>query len=125
MDQLFGAGIVVFVFITLILVGFAAFMSGQALADTWRPWWQTLPYSLGLGVLDRFLTWALFQGPLFAPLPYLLDTAILFAICLLAYRLTQARKIVTQYPWIYERTGPFNWRPKDAQPLGDEARPRS
>ncbi len=112
MDQLFGAGIVVFIFVTIILVGFAAFMSGQALANTWRPIWQTLPYSLGLGLLDRFLTWALFQGPLFALLPYLFDTAIIFVITLLAYRLTRARKMVTQYPWIYERTGPFSWRAK-------------
>ena len=112
--QLFEAGILVFVFVTLLLVGFAAFMSGQALANTWRPVWQTIPYSLGLGALDRFLTWALFKGPLFALLPYVFDTAILFAVCLVAYRLTQARKMVTQYPWIYERTGPFGWREKAA-----------
>ena len=27
-------------------------------------------------------------------------------------RITQARKMVTQYPWIYERNGLFGWRLK-------------
>ena len=121
MDELFAAGLLVFIFVTLILSGFAAFMSGQALANTWRPMWQALPYSLGLGALDRFLTWALFKGPLVAILPYLFDTAILLVICLVAYRSTQARKMVMQYPWIYERMGPFGWRERKAAAPLDQA----
>jgi putative effector of murein hydrolase len=31
-------------------------------------------------------------------------------IALAAHRLTRARKMVNQYPWLYERTGPFGWR---------------
>jgi len=29
-----------------------------------------------------------------------------------AYRLTQAHKMVAQYPWLYERAGLFAWREK-------------
>jgi hypothetical protein len=110
MIDLLGNSFAVFIFITVILFGFAAFMTGQALANTWRPIWQAVPYSLGLGAFDRFLSWSLFDGLLLALLPYLLDTAVIFAFALIAHRMTQARKMATQYPWVYERTGPFTWR---------------
>lgn len=112
MEEILGSGIPVFIGITLVLMGFATYMTGQALAGTWRPLWQAFPYSLMLGAADRFLTWALFQGPLFSLVPYVFDTAILLVICLSAYRLTQTRKMVGQYPWIYERSGLFGWREK-------------
>jgi hypothetical protein len=35
---------------------------------------------------------------------------MLGAILLAAYYLTRARKMVQQYPWLYERRGPFGWR---------------
>lgn len=112
MEDVLGSDIPVFIGITLVLMGFATYMAGQALAGTWRPLWQAFPYSLMLGAADRFLTWALFQGPLLSLMAYVFDTAILLVICLLAYRLTQTRKMVSQYPWIYERSGLFGWREK-------------
>jgi len=41
---------------------------------------------------------------------YLIDTATLAAITALAWRLARARKMVSQYPWLYERAGPLSWR---------------
>ena len=38
--------------------------------------------------------------------------SILVIIALLAYRLTLARCMVRQYPWLYESAGPFAWRPR-------------
>ena len=101
-----------FVGLTLLVMGFAAFMTGQASANTWKPVHHALAYTLLLGCADRFLTFALFDGELLSLTGYLIDTATLMVIALLAYRLTQARKMVTQYPWLYERRGPFQWRPK-------------
>lgn len=43
---------------------------------------------------------------------FLIDTTILIGISLLAYRMTQARKMVGQYPWLYERSGLLGWREK-------------
>lgn len=100
-------------FVTAIMVGFAAFITGQALANTWRPAWQMIPYGMMLGFADRFLVWGLFdhvEG--LSVTGYVIDTAYLMAVGLTAYRLTRARKMVTQYPWLYERTGPFGWRDK-------------
>ncbi len=99
-------------FVTAIIVGFAAFMTGQALANTWRPAWQMLPYGLMLGLTDRFLVWGLFGGDGLSVSGYVIDTAYLIAVGFAAYRLTRARRMVTQYPWLYERAGPFGWRDK-------------
>jgi len=110
MAALVGTSLSVWIGLTLILAGFAALMTGQALAATWRPVWQALPYALLLGVADRFLIFALFQGELLSVTGYLIDTAVLLAIMLSAYRMTRAYRMVRQYPWLYERAGLFGWR---------------
>ena len=100
----------VFIAITVIVFGFVSFMTGRALAATWRSIWWILPYSILLGLVDRFFTWALFDGVLLSPVGYLADTLVLLALSLTAYRMTQVRKMVRQYPWLYARSGPFAWR---------------
>lgn len=113
MEALLGTSIPVFIGVTLCLIGFAAFMTGQALAATWKPVWQVILYSLLLGFADRFLTWALFQGELLSLSGYVIDTIAIILIALTAYRLTLARRMTVQYPWLYERTGIFTWRDRD------------
>jgi len=113
--------------LTIVMFGGGGFLMGQALADTWRPWWQILPYSALLALGNNFLGFALFQGAFFvdslfsknakplseALLEYLVDFAVIIAFALLAFRLTLARKMPAQYPWLYERAGPFHWRAKE------------
>tara|TARA_R110002072_G_scaffold14107_31_gene58902 strand:- start:1118 stop:1474 length:357 start_codon:yes stop_codon:yes gene_type:complete len=110
MEALLGTEIGVFIGVTVFLCGFAAFMTGQALANTWKPVWQLWLYGLLLGFADRFLTWALYQGELLSPSGYLIDTAVLLGIAHVAFYLTRARCMTAQYPWLYERTGLFSWR---------------
>jgi hypothetical protein len=112
MDMLLGTTPDVFLGLTVILFGGAAFMTGQALAETWRPRWHAIPYAVLLGAGARFLTFALFEGTLLSVSGYVIGTAILLAVCLGAYRVTQVRRMVVQYPWLYERAGMFNWREK-------------
>lgn len=100
----------VFIGLTVIGMGFAAVMIGQALALAWKPAWQVSAYGLLLGVGDRFLTFALFQGKLLSLTGYLADTAVLVAIALVAFRINRAHRMVSQYPWLYRRDGLFNWR---------------
>jgi hypothetical protein len=99
-----------FLLVTVILGGGAAWMTGRAIALTWRPAWQVGLYMLLLGAVVRFLHYALFHGTLLSPRYYLVDTVILVAIGFLAYRHTRARQMTTQYRWLYERTGPLSWR---------------
>ena len=98
------------IFVVLVALWFAAFMTGQGLAATWRPAWQPALYAALLGLADRFLVFALYDGELLSLGGYLTDTAALIAIALFAYRFNRARKMVNQYPWLYERIGLFGWR---------------
>lgn len=109
---LLGSHIVDFVGLTLILLGAGAFMTGRAIAITWRPQWQVLPYGLLLGLTSRFFSFALFQGDLLSIGGFLINTAVLTAIAYFAFRLTRAYKMVRQYPWAYERDGLFGWKDK-------------
>ena len=105
-----GTTLGVFIGATIVLFGWAAYMTGQALAQTWRPLWHLVPYSLLLAAGNRFFDFALFGGGLLSPLGYVVTAAILLVFSIMAYRATQARKMVNQYPWLYERAGPFAWR---------------
>jgi hypothetical protein len=112
MESWLGGSLGVFVGLTLVLFGAAAFMTGRALAATWRPAWQAVAYCLLLAAGDRFLGFALFGGTLLSPSGYAADSVTLAAIALAGYRLTQAAKMTQQYPWLYERAGLFGWREK-------------
>ena len=97
-------------FITCLLGGGAAWATGRAIADSWRPFGHAIVYLLLLGAAVRFAHFALFQGKLLSLSSYLSDTAYLLAVGGLSWRFTRARRMVTQYRWQYERTGPFTWR---------------
>ncbi|MDA1327065.1 MAG: hypothetical protein O3C34_20290 [Proteobacteria bacterium] len=104
---------VVFGLFTVVLMGGAGYMTGQAVASTWRPFGQAVTYSVLLGVADRFLIYALFDGALLSVPGLILDTAVILAICSIGYRITRISKIVGQYPWLYERTGYFKLRSRN------------
>lgn len=109
-ETILGTTLAVFLVVTGLVIGFAAYMTGQAIANTWRPSWQLWVYGLLLGVVARFLIFALFDGELLSLTGYLASAALLLLIAAFAYRLTRARKMVHQYPWLYERAGLFGWR---------------
>lgn len=126
MESILGTSLVVFIGITVILSGGASFLMGNAIAETWRPWWHNVLYGALLSFGQQFIKFSLFGGPFIvdsiassdakplglAVVGYLIDTAVLVGIALVAYRATLAQKMVRQYPWLYERTGPFGWRAK-------------
>jgi hypothetical protein len=107
-----------FLGLTFVFFGFAAFLTGQAAAQSWRPVWQIIPAALLLTAADRFLLYALFGAELVSPGGFLIGAATLSMIAAVAYYLTRARKMVQQYPWLYERRGLFGWRQK--QPAATE-----
>lgn len=102
----------VFLGLTVALFGGAGFLTGQSLAQGWRPMTQVYLYGLLLGAGDRFLVFALFGGDLLSVYGFLLHSAVIIVIALVGYRITQAYRMVTQYPWLYERTGLFSWQEK-------------
>lgn len=109
-----GENIPVFIGLTVILFGGASFLMGQAIAETWRPIWQNIAYGLLLAAGNRFLAGALFHGDWFSLTQYVIDAAVIVVIALFAYRVTRARQMITQYPWLYEKAGLMTWRDREA-----------
>ena len=101
-----------FLLVTVLMGGWAAWMTGRAVAITWRPVWQCVAATLVLAGVVRFFHFALFEGTLRSLHYYLVDAAVVTAIGLLGYRVTRARQMTTQYRWLYERTGLLTWREK-------------
>ena len=96
--------------VTGVLGGGAAFLAGRAIAQTWRPFWHVVVYMALLGAAVRFVHFALFEATLLSPASYTVDTLYLIAVSALAWRMTRAAQMATQYYWLYERTGPLTWR---------------
>jgi uncharacterized protein DUF6867 len=105
-------------FVTCLLGGGAAWATGRALADTWRPFGQAILYLLLLGAAIRFAHFALFQGELLSLPSYASDATFLLVVGGLSWRLTRARRMVMQYRWLYERTSPFTWRERRSPQAG-------
>jgi hypothetical protein len=78
--------------------------------------WQGVPYAVMLGLAGRLVFWGLSGGTnedfLKGFSDIYVDFAALIGVGAAAYRLILARKMVTQYPWLYEPAGPFGWREK-------------
>jgi hypothetical protein len=116
MTAILGTSLGVFIGLTVIIAGGAAIMTGRALADGWQPAWMVVAACFGLGIVDRFLVYALFQGELLSLSGFVIHFLVLVALALLAWRITAVHKMVTQYPWRYERASLFAYREKAGQP---------
>jgi branched-chain amino acid transport system ATP-binding protein len=97
------------VLFNLVLVGPAAFATGQGVGSTWRPFRQVVLYSALLSMGLRFFDYALAGGELWSIGGFFLGWAVQFAIAAFAYRLTRVRQMVRQYPWLYQRKGLLGW----------------
>ena len=71
-------------FVTGILGGGAAWLSGHAIAGTWRPMWHVVGYMALLGAAIRFIHFAMFDAELVSPLSYLADTLYVILVGCLA-----------------------------------------
>lgn len=99
--------------VTGVLGGGAAWLSGSAIAQTWRPLWHLIGYMVLLGGAVRFIHFALLAGNLVSVPSYLADTLYLIAVGSLGWRVTRATQMVTQYDWLYERTSPVSWKSRN------------
>lgn len=112
MGILFDNSLTAFVIVTLLIGGGAAWMTGRALAQSWKPIWQLLFYTALLALPLRFLHWSLGGGTLLSAHYLVTDGLIVIAIGMLSYRLSQTTQMVTQYPWLYKRTSLLGWGAK-------------
>ena len=101
-----------FLFISVVIGGAGAWMTGRACALTWRPMATLFFYLLLLGAAVRFVHFSVFEGTLLSLHYYIVDTIIMQIIGFLGFRHTRTSQMVTQYYWLYERQGPISWRSK-------------
>jgi Domain of unknown function (DUF6867) len=99
-----------FILVTCVLGGGAAWMAGRAYAITWRTPLSLALALLLLGVATRFIHHAMFGGTMFSLRFYVVDTVVLFFFGFVSFRYRRAWQMATQYYWLYERSGPFTWR---------------
>jgi hypothetical protein len=115
MEALLGTSLGVFLALTVIVAGGAAIMTGRALADGWKSSWQVVFACFGLALADRFMVYALFEGEILSLSGFLIGFVVITALALLAWRVTLVRRMVSQYPWRYERVSLFNYRERPGQ----------
>ncbi|SDB45068.1 DUF6867 family protein [Bauldia litoralis] len=99
-----------FLLVTLFLGGGAAYLTGRAVASTWRPYRSLVIYIVLLTAAVRFIHYALFGGTLISLQFYAVDLVILLVLGSLGFRITRAGQMTTQYGWLFQRSGPFSWR---------------
>ena len=103
-----------FLLVTVVMGGGAAWLAGRAIAATWRPWLHVAGYMLILGFAVRFIHFALFDGTLLSPQFYVVDTIVCLIFGFLGFRVTRVAQMTTQYGWINERAGLLRWTRRTA-----------
>jgi hypothetical protein len=93
----------------VVFFGPASFSAGHSVSTTWRSWRQLVFYTALLSAGLRFLDYALAGGELWSVAGFLLGWVVQMSIGAFAYRLTQARQMVRQYPWLYRRKNLLGW----------------
>ena len=109
-EQTLGNSYPVFVGLTLVCMCGCGGLIGAAIARQWRPARHVIPFGLALGIIDRTLTFLLFQGDLLSPGGFVIDTYCILLAAVLAWRYTLASQLVRQYPWMYRRSLLLGWR---------------
>jgi hypothetical protein len=104
----------VFLVLTVIIGGGAAFLAGRGLARSWKPFWRVYFYMALLAAAVRFFHYALFDGNLLSLYYYLVTYAVMLAAGVLGFRAMRTTQMVTQYRWLFERTSPLTWRDRRA-----------
>jgi len=116
--QILGTTFPVFIGVTLVSMGSCAILMGREVAHAWRPASYTLPYALLLGVADRLIVYAMFDGQWSSVSGFAIDTLFILLAAALAYQVTFAAQMVRQYPWLYRRSLLFSWRKRQRLRVG-------
>lgn len=125
-----------FFFVTVLVGGGASYLTGQAIAKGWRPFWQAIVYALLLAAVVRFLHWGLFagatleswravQGSLLSLYYYLADAIVMMIFASIGFRIKRTEQMTRQYHWLYEKTSAITWRSRGNATIGPQSRPTS
>ena len=101
-----------FLLVTVVMGGAAAWQTGRAVASVWKPMWQLVFYVLLLGFAVRFVHFALFEGTLLSPHFYVVDTVILMVLAYAGWRVARGQQMARQYEWLFAAASPGVWQRK-------------
>lgn len=90
----------VFVLVTVVLGGGAAWLAGRAVASMWSRGWLVLFYALLIGGAVRFIHFSLFGATFLSLHYYAVDTLIALAFGFAGFRVTRARQMARQYGFL-------------------------
>ncbi len=98
----------------VVLLGFwTAWRTGKSVAESWESYPRVVLYTLLLGVVMRFMHYALFAGPMLNGFYYLIDVTVLLAFATVGFRMRRTSQMVNNYYWLYDRTSSFSYKKKD------------
>ena len=106
-----------FLLVTVLMGGWAAWMAARAIARGWRPFWHCALALLLVAGAVRFIHFALFDGTLLSLHYYAVDAIVVMIVGAVGFRVTRTRQMTSQYRWLYEKTSPLTWR---ARPAGTQ-----
>jgi hypothetical protein len=101
-----------FFWVTMVLAGGAAYLTGRAVARSWNSGIQLAVYMILLTAACRFIHFALFKGSLLSIHYYIVDLIFLLVIAFIGRQVTRAGQMTTQYSFDYRRNGPAGWARK-------------
>ena len=99
-----------FLLVTCVMGGWAAWMTGRAMASTWRRYPVLVAYLVLLALVVRFIHYALFGGTLLSLHYYLIDLIVVQVIGAFGYRMTRVAQMTAKYRWLYLPNGPLFWK---------------
>lgn len=88
-----------FLLVTLVLGGAAAYATGQAIAETWRPAWQIPVYMLLLAAAVRFVQFSVLGASLLSFSSYVIDFLVLLGIAAARAQVARKAQMARQYGW--------------------------
>ena len=113
--------LIILIVTTLAVGAGAAWMTGRAAALTWRPYWMAVLYFVPLTFGFRFIYYVFAHGQFLTLTGVAASFVYIFVIGSVAFRVTKAGLMARQYPWLYQRTSPFTWAPRNSGAVSPEA----
>lgn len=86
-----------FLFVTVLLAGGAAWMTGRSVARAWQSHARLVGFVLLLACATRFIHFALFHGTLLSAQYFAADLAVLLGLAFLGKAVTRRQQMRGQY----------------------------
>ena len=109
------SGLWIFLLVSVFMGASTAYVSGRAIAETWRPFWHGIVYALIIGLAVRFIHFALFEEVLLSVRNYVMDCIFLVAAGSIGYIRTRQQQMRHQYAFLTDGSRNSNTKAREHQ----------